>query len=376
MVNFIICELNPLHNGHHYLLNAVGEAPVVCVMSGHVTQRGAFACMDKWTRARAALSCGADLVLELPAGAACGSAMDFARGALAAANATGLDGRLCFGMEEDNLEILKELATFPEDQVQALTRKALDEGASPAAAMREAYKTLSPEHWTALDLPNNLLAFEYIKANTKFDLFALRRVGAAHDSGRPTGDFADASYLRRHLADYPRFTPSAVHPLYKSAIDEGAVLDPRRFDLMITSALRRKTRDEWLSLYPDGLGARLAEAFETKSLLTDVYDTAKSKCFTHSMIRRAVLRTYLDLPPFTGDLPYLRVLGLNDTGAALLRRMDPSVPLLIKPAAVKDLSGTARRAFDTDARVTDAFNFALRSPRAKGMEYRSPVVIK
>ena len=64
----IICEYNPFHLGHRKQLAAVKAAgsAAVCVMSGNFVQRGAPAVFDKSLRARAAVACGADLVLELP----------------------------------------------------------------------------------------------------------------------------------------------------------------------------------------------------------------------------------------------------------------------------------------------------------------------
>ena len=74
----VICEYNPFHLGHAYHLRAAREASgadyVLCLMSGALTQRGAFARHDKWLRARAALENGADVVLELPARFACSPA--------------------------------------------------------------------------------------------------------------------------------------------------------------------------------------------------------------------------------------------------------------------------------------------------------------
>ena len=83
----VICEYNPFHLGHAYHLRAAREASgadyVLCLMSGALTQRGAFARHDKWLRARAALENGADLVLELPTRFACAPAPDFASGGVA-----------------------------------------------------------------------------------------------------------------------------------------------------------------------------------------------------------------------------------------------------------------------------------------------------
>ncbi|MBQ7117893.1 MAG: nucleotidyltransferase family protein, partial [Clostridia bacterium] len=61
----IVCEYNPFHKGHLYHIEKTKEAGanfIVCVMSGNFVQRGECAYADKWTRARAAIACGADVV--------------------------------------------------------------------------------------------------------------------------------------------------------------------------------------------------------------------------------------------------------------------------------------------------------------------------
>ena len=83
----VICEYNPFHNGHARHLALAREKSgadfMLCLMSGALTQRGAFARHDKWLRARMALLGGADLVLELPCRFACAPAPDFASGGVA-----------------------------------------------------------------------------------------------------------------------------------------------------------------------------------------------------------------------------------------------------------------------------------------------------
>ncbi|MBQ9598652.1 MAG: nucleotidyltransferase family protein, partial [Clostridia bacterium] len=68
MVSGVIAEFNIFHNGHKYLVDEAKKQSdaVVAVMSGSFVQRGDTAIADKWSRARAALMCGVDLVLELP----------------------------------------------------------------------------------------------------------------------------------------------------------------------------------------------------------------------------------------------------------------------------------------------------------------------
>ena len=82
----IIAEYNPLHNGHAYQIEqtkkGTGADYVITFMSGDFVQRGAPALLDKYTRTRMALLCGADAVIELPTLYAAASAEYFAQGAV------------------------------------------------------------------------------------------------------------------------------------------------------------------------------------------------------------------------------------------------------------------------------------------------------
>ena len=81
----IICEYNPLHLGHQKQIDRIRavfgpETAIVCAMSGNFVQRGMPAIIEKNYRAKAAVACGADLVLELPVTTALSSAEGFAAG--------------------------------------------------------------------------------------------------------------------------------------------------------------------------------------------------------------------------------------------------------------------------------------------------------
>lgn len=61
----IICEFNPFHSGHKYLIDSIkSDGAVICVMSGNFVQRGEFAIYDKFKRCDKALENGADIVIE------------------------------------------------------------------------------------------------------------------------------------------------------------------------------------------------------------------------------------------------------------------------------------------------------------------------
>jgi len=109
----IIAEYNPFHNGHaHHIAETrrrTGCDFVVVCMDGSYTQRGDAACLDKWTRARVALACGADAVFELPTLWAVRTADHFARGGVAVLGGLGCD-ILSFGCESGDEALLKKLA--------------------------------------------------------------------------------------------------------------------------------------------------------------------------------------------------------------------------------------------------------------------------
>ena len=80
----IICEFNPLHNGHEHLIQTAKKQYdyVLCLMSGNFTQRGKPACLDKFERAKLAISAGADIVIEFPTIFAVNGADEFAKHAI------------------------------------------------------------------------------------------------------------------------------------------------------------------------------------------------------------------------------------------------------------------------------------------------------
>jgi predicted nucleotidyltransferase len=108
----VICEFNPIHNGHKYILDRardyVGhDGCVIAVMSGNFTQRCTPAVYDKYTRAHTALLCGADIVFELPFPWCSSGAEDFALGGVSIAASLGA-GSLTFGSESGDIELIEK----------------------------------------------------------------------------------------------------------------------------------------------------------------------------------------------------------------------------------------------------------------------------
>ena len=103
----IISEFNPFHNGHKYLLDKAKKELktdlAVSIMSGDFVQRGEAAIMDKFSRARVAINCGFDLVIEMPSFVTLQSAEFFAKKSVNILNKINID-YLVFGIENINTD--------------------------------------------------------------------------------------------------------------------------------------------------------------------------------------------------------------------------------------------------------------------------------
>ena len=144
------------------------------------------------------------------------------------------------------------------------------------------------------------------------------------------------------------------------------------------------TADDWAKL-PDcgaaeGLVQRLERAGRTCVGVSDFLEQVKTKRFTHARLRRLVLWAYLGLTAadVPGLPPYLRVLGFNERGREVLRRMKEraQLPIITKPAHARQLALEGRRLFELEARCTDLYDLCFACPPAPGREWvTDPVVL-
>lgn len=376
-ISGIIAEYNPFHSGHARQIaetrRRLGEdAAVVCAMSGNWVQRADCAIADKWTRAAVALKGGADLVLELPTPWAISSAERFARGAVEVLSAAGVVSHLSFGSESGSLEELRAAAVCLDSQAYpSALRRALDQGLPFPAARQEAVRALIGPAADVLSAPNNNLAVEYLRALPgSMEAVAIPRTGAGHDQA-PAAGFASASWLRGRLrAGYP----DAAAP-YLTGPWTWETADLVRCERAILARLRSMTLEQAEALPDsgDGLAARLLAAGKAATTLEEVYALTKTRRYTHARVRRLVLWAFLGLTAADRPehVPYLRVLGFNDRGRAVLREMwkHARLPILTKPAHVRTLSPAARRLFELEDRCTDLYGLCLPTAAPGGREW-------
>ena len=379
-IGAIISEYNPFHNGHKYHIEqtrAAGITHIAAVMSGSFTQRGDAAIYDKHVRARTALENGVDLVLELPARYSLMSAEGFARGAVEIISALGCVEALSFGSESGDIEALKEASRAIEFTVHTEEfNKLIKHGRSYPAALQEAmleYYTKDVAELIAS--PNNTLAVEYLGAlddiASTIEPMTISRLGADHDSD-DEDVFISASAIRKKIlsgGDISAFAPVVDAP----------TADISRLERAILAKLRTLRTEDFERCYDSigGLSDRLGKAVRGARSLSELYFLTKTKRYTLSSIRRAVMCAFLGIDKgFAAEKPaYLRILGMNSRGKEILSAAKCSVPI---DTSLKALSKTSREAFhqaNLEARCTDIYSLAFAEPRPCGVDFTAPPVI-
>ncbi len=322
----IICEYNPLHLGHQKQLNFLKEQghAVVCLMSGNFVQRGHPAILDKMTRARAAVECGADLVLELPITAALSSAEGFAAGGVAILSR--LCQRLCFGAESgDCASIMDTAKMLLSPEFSPALRQQLEKGLSFPAARQKALEEMGIDG-ALLESPNNTLAVEYCKAilaqKATMEPMSILRQGSYHDTSADKENPSATAVRQLMVAggNWLDYIPEKAQPAVANAtshlLEQG--------EKAILYRLRTMTDEEFEALPygSEGLWRKLMHACREKNSLEEIITATKSKRYTRTRIDRMIMCAFLGLTAedLYSPFPYCRVLAFNDRGRAILKQ--------------------------------------------------------
>lgn len=338
----IIAEFNPFHNGHKYLINTAKEITgesVVVIMSGSFVERGGIAVTDKFTRAKAALLCGADLVIELPVTFSHNTAQKFAFGAVTTLAACGIINHIAFGSESGDIQKLTNAAQIISDEPTEVSQKIKEliaSGISYPKAREKAYEKHIDT--SVLKTPNDILALEYIRAihTNNFDItpIAIKRIGTEHDSSKIFDNTASASEIRRRILIGENIKPYTPYPDFD-------VYNPDILDIPVILNMRLTTPQKLAQIneVSEGLENRFIAAANIHSTLPQLCDAVKSKRYTLSRIRRIAYSALLGLTKEVAGLSpsYIRILGMNENGKKLLKEMKnkASLPIIIKPADYK-----------------------------------------
>ena len=334
-ITAIICEYNPLTNGHaEHLRRAreeTGADTILCVMSGSFTQRGDAAIADKYMRAEQAIYAGADIVVELPTVYAISPADNFAYGAIKTISAFPDVNYVSFGSECGDAELINKLANLlanEPEEFSALIRKHLDNNVvfpkARALALAD-YAVIHPEYADTiglLDSPNNILGISYavaiIKANLDIKLHTIKREGGDFDSTDinaplPSSSAVRDAFNRGNIDAIRKAVPEHVMGML-------SVVKPQRDSLGDMTLFKIKSISGYeLEKFYDvtgGIHNRLKIAAATASTMEELLEGAKTKAFTMARLKRICLYALFDITKENYAAcvqcpPYVQILALR-----------------------------------------------------------------
>lgn len=379
----VICEYNPFHNGHKYMIDEMrkdGCDCVVCVMSGSFTQRGDVAVYSKFTRTKEALKGGADVVIELPAVWAVSSAQRFAQGGCDIIQALGNVDRVYFGSECGDINTLKKVANATLDEhVSEKLREYMNEGDYyPVALTKAVEKAFGKEYADTLSSPNNTLAIEYIKAlmESRIEVRTIKRTGVSHDSEVTTDNIASASKIREMISkdsDVASFIPENIDSCNPAFMQYG--------ERAVIAKLRELCEDDIKKIadVTEGLENRIVSAARKFGTLGEILTEIKTKRYTLARLRRILMCAMLGIEQkhYENSVPYIRILGFSNTGEVFLKSLKNTclLPVIINVAsAYQNLDDNAKEIFDIDLKACDLRTVFEKSPTPCGADYTERIV--
>jgi len=293
----IICEYNPLHNGHIYQIQKAKEQTnadfIVCIMSGNFVQRGESAVFDKFSRAKAAIESGADAVVELPTIYALQSAEYFAFGGVQIADSIGCT-HLCFGSESGDLQLLYE--NKENENFKSVMQTGVSYGRSLSNFEGE---------------PNNLLGKEYLKSLDIIDSDIIPVTVKRQQN------FASASEIRADLLK--KNINSEMYPFKPSPLFFERFFDVIKYKILLMSA------EEIAKIcgVSEGLENKIKKEVLYAKNIDELIKSIKSKRYTYSRISRILCCILLGitkskLRAVINETPKVKLLGINKEKTQIL----------------------------------------------------------
>lgn len=386
----LITEYNPFHNGHEYHIKEAkritGADYVVVVMSGDFVQRGTPAFMDKYTRTKMALACGADLVFELPVCFSTASAEYFAHGAVAILDRLGIVNFICFGSESGDIYGLTNLAHIlneePEEYKTHLNAAVKSGKTFPEARMEAISKIIDAPYESLLSSPNNTLGIEYIKALININsnitpVTITRKIAGYHNEDLTKADGAaisSATAIRKNLKDITSLNnlknhvPDKVFCLLIDEYNKSYPITEDDYSLLLNyrlMTLNKASLAEFLDVNCD-LANRISKFTGKYYSYNALAKQLKSRQWTLTRINRGLLHILLDITnadmsecKIAGFAQYARVLGFKKESSHLLRQItkNEKIPVITKLGSAADkLNPLGKRMLEKDIFAAALYN--------------------
>lgn len=362
----LIVEYNPFHHGHAYHLQEAkkqtGADCMIAVMSGDFLQRGEPAIIDKFHRTKAALCAGIDIVIELPYAYAVQNSDLFAKGAVQSLYEIGVSS-ICFGSESGDISyFIAGYKTFKEQQplYQKTLHHYLDEGMSFPEASRYAYQEIGlTTEAMNLARPNNILGFSYVKAILEQSLpiqaTTIKRTKSDYHDTTITNSIASATSIRKQLLENHQIIPEIRETMAQETIKQLEQYKEtagtwhaweRYFQLLHYRVLTMSLEElQAIQGVDEGLEHRVKKTAKEATSFNDWVQAIKTKRYTWTRLQRMFVHiltntTKEDLEKLDqhASVPYIRLLGLTQTGRAYLniQKKQTDIPIITKTSRTMD----------------------------------------
>ena len=320
-ISAVICELNPAHEGHKFIINEAKKRSecVVAIMSGNFVQRAETAIYDKYTRAEMALDIGADLVLELPFPWSSASAEYFASAGVSIAEKIGAE-LLVFGSESgDKDALIRASEILKREEFNSSLPGGVRAAEARQQMLRDADPTL-PEN--LVSTANDILGVEYCKSLKTAEPCPIKRISCE-----------SATSIRKTMAENKKNYPNATFA-------------EKLFELEYIKFRCQRSPETNYAECGGGVGERLIDSASKAGCGAEMLALSATKQYTDARLRRAALYALTEVTQSElKELPeFTTVLASNEKGRKLLSEMRKNKPLTIitKPSTLRDYDGNVR----------------------------------
>ena len=386
----IISEYNPFHFGHLYHLNeSISQTDTdfkVAIISGNFVQRGEPSIINKWEKAKVALSAGFDLVLELPTLYAISSAENFANGSIKIADQIG-SNYISFGTESGDLEKLKKLSSLinkNEKEYITNVKEKIAEGFSYPKSQELVIDKMFGNEFLGVCKPNNILGLEYLKS---LNAISSNITPITVKRNLDKSSSSDIRALLRtsgfKIEDLKNSIPDFSYEILAENIENGnAVLSLKAFEKEIIYILRTIDNEKLKNIpdVPENMLSNLKKIACSTNSLDELITALKNKSITQARIQRILLYILLGITKSDMELskritPYVRVLGMSENGKKILSDISKDINVITSVKAFEKTCDDSDllRMLEIDKKATDIYTLAYVNDSVANLDYTTRI---